>query len=82
MPPILGFDQCENAPIAFFGRAWDSAPLIVSNILICSIALPPEGAGKEGLKKEPSRALIVIGRIAPSVWGSFASQKTLIAKSA
>ena len=50
----------------------------MNNILL----LHSEWLEKEGLKKEPSRALIVIGRIAPSVWGSFASQKTLIAKSA
>jgi hypothetical protein len=82
MPPIVGFDQCENAPMARCGMALASAPLMVSKIRICRIGRPPEGAGNFGLKNEPSRTFSLIGRMLPSVCGSSALQNALIANTA
>ena len=80
MPPMLGLDQCEKAPIARLGSAWATAPLIASKMRICTAARPPDGAGKRGLKNEPSRATTLIGRMLPSFCGCSASTNTLMAK--
>ena len=79
IPPMLGFDQCENAAKALSGSALASAPLMTSKMRIWMMARPPLGAGSRGLKNEPSRAFTWIGRMTPPFCGKSASVNTLTA---
>ena len=75
MPPMLGLDQCEKAPMARCGKALASAPLMVSKMRICRIGRPPDGAG-EGqllgrfvLSRDESAFAELVRRLGPMVLG-------------